>query len=121
MRGSASSLRSTFSPSLDPPVPIAAEFIVLFTQVIVDFSHPLLPDLGGEPASWFIRWMGVERRATTVIIGGGPLDNQVTISTAVVGANPGDDVVSFGPPPFDVISDTTKQIPAPAFTDFPLS
>lgn len=85
-------------------------------QASITFSHPLINLVGGDTGNWFIRFTGLERTITGVLVAPGG----VIVTTAGVVANPGPDVVSYSPPPFDVVSDTTKPTAAPAFTDFPL-
>ena len=66
-----------------------------------------------------MRWSNNSRP----IISGNALPGTPTVVRLQFGGvvpDAGPDVVSFAPPPFDVLSDTAKSIPAPAFTDFPL-
>ena len=102
---------------LDPPVPLNADWADPFVTAIVTFSHPLLPVAPGDNDNWFVRRLNTQRPVTFVTI----LGNQVTLLTAGAIANPGDDVISYSPPPFEVVSNTARQIPAPAFADFPLT
>lgn len=101
-------------------MPIAATWVAFLTTAQVTFSHPLLLDLAGDTANWFVRVANVERTVMGVTIGAGPGNNRVDLTTLAAGADFGPDVVSFSPPPFDVVSDTVKPQPAPAFADLPL-
>lgn len=101
--------------SLDPPVPIKATFSVGLRQAVITFNHPLL-DVPLDPANWSVRDMDLDQPVQTAAV---VLPNVVRLVTLGVGPDPGLDGVSFAPPPFDVVSDTAKPTPAPAFTDFP--
>jgi hypothetical protein len=59
----------------------------------------------------------VVRTVTNVSI----LGPQVVLLTMAAAGDPGPDVVSYSPPPFDIISDTAKPTAAPAFADFPVT
>lgn len=85
-------------------------------RAIVSFSHNIL-DTALQRANWFVRRTNVLRAvdAATVQPGG-----DVRLQTSVGAADTGPDVVSYSPPPFDVVSDTAVQVPAEAFADFPL-
>ena len=102
-------------PVLDPPVPtLATEFL---GNVEVTFSHNLVPGLI-DPTSWSGRF--TDRLFTVdsaVVTAAG-----VALTNMLLGAaNPGPDVVSWSPPPFDLLSDTARQVPAAAFADFPIT
>jgi hypothetical protein len=105
-------------PSLDPPVPIAAEYNTIFGQGLVTFSMPLNHAVV-DGANWFVRTNNQEYAIHTAEAGI-PLVDQVFIRGGLVGPNPGPNVVSFSPPPFDVTAGP-RNVPAPAFADFPLT
>lgn len=118
MGGYPSSRRSTFLPSRDPPVPIDASFNIGFGLVNVQFDRDLEVGLL-DPANWFVRFQNLERPVILPQVP--PLGPDfVNMSTGIVVPDPGPDVVSYSPPPFDVISDTFNPTPADAFADFPL-
>lgn len=98
-------------------MPLTAVWSDAFSTATLTFSHPLVPLAGGDVGNWFVRERGDQRPVTMVTINPG----NIVLLTAGAIANPGDDVVSYSPPPFDVVSDTARQIPAAAFTDFPLT
>ncbi|MBA7673280.1 hypothetical protein ES703_81474 [subsurface metagenome] len=66
--------------------------------------------------NWFVR----HANAIHVVTGANVFEGTVVLSTVPGVADPGPDVVSFDPPPFDVISDRTG-LAALAFADFPLT
>jgi hypothetical protein len=47
-------------------------------------------------------------------------NERVRLTLAAPMLDPGPDVVSYDPPPFDVVS-VGGLVPAPAFTDFPVT
>lgn len=103
---------------LDPPVPQSAFFNLGFTFGNVEFQHPLIPG-SLDPANWFVRWLNRSRFVDAALVApGNPL--AVAFTTSGSGVDVGPDVVSYSPPPFDVISATARAVPAPAFSDFPL-
>ena len=116
MGDSATSLRSTFSPSLDPPLPTGAVFTAPFGPVTVTFSHPLVNSPAIDPTNWFVRETNLDKSVSAAAVVGGV----VVLTLAGVTPDMGPPVVSFTPPPFDVLSDTAVQVPAAAFSDFPL-
>ena len=91
-----------------PPLP--------FDPVTITFSHPLVDVPAINLDNWFVRETNLDKTVTAASVVGGVVE----LTLGSVAADVGPDVVSFTPPPSDVLSDTTKQIPAPGFTDFPL-
>lgn len=119
MRDSANSLRLTFSPLLDPPIPLAAVWAVGTMTARVTFNHPLVPSPALNTDNWFLRFNNFSLNIVLVrIVAGTPTVVRLTVSGQAINAGP--DIVSFFPPPFDVVSNTAVQVAAPAFTDFPL-
>lgn len=107
-------------PVLDPPVPVAAVWLPLPSVVRVVFNHRLLPDAALNTDNWFVRFNNFSLNIVLARIAPAtPFIVRLTISGQAI--NMGPDVVSFFPPPFDVISDTVVEVPAPGFTDFPLT
>ncbi len=104
--------------SLDPPVPVSAEDIVFAASVV--FNHPLKDGLL-DKTNWSVRF-GDERFTMSDANVSEFVPNQVNLSYDLPGApDVGPDVVSYTPPPSDVISDTARQIPAPGFLNFPMT
>jgi hypothetical protein len=104
-------------PKLDAPAPVSAVFSVPFGQLDVTFSHPIRFHAPNDVANWFVR---IGNQSKT--IGGisvGPAIVSIQLSPGA--GDPGPNVVSYSPPPADVVSNTTKPIPAPAFADFPIT
>ncbi len=80
----------------------------------MDFDAQLNPQaITGSTVTFRVNNM--RRRATSV----NALGDRIQGSSIVVGADPGADVVDYGPPPFDIRRADTL-LPAAAFTDFPL-
>ncbi len=102
---------------LDPPIPTAAVWSGFFFTAAVQFNHQLQTVVSADRANWFVRKTNLARPVVSVGISG----TQVTVLTSGSITDIGPDVVSFSPPPFDVVSDTAKPTPAPAFADFPLA
>lgn len=103
-------------PVRDAPVPIAASWSGITRSATVTFSHDVRFLLDPKDANWFVRFDNVEKPVTDVSMG--PVN--VVVSTLGGVPDAGPNVVSYSPPPFDVVSDTLKPFPAAAFTDFPL-
>lgn len=114
--GSASSLKSTFSPSLDPPVPIAAIWDGFLNEATITWSHNLQPVPVGDITPWVVNFNNFRRPVNGVIIAG----NTVVLSTGAPILDLSPDAVRYSPPPFEVVSDTVKPTPAEGFISFPL-
>jgi len=80
----------------------------------VQFSVPLVPGLKNT-ANWFIRWANNQYTVTQVQVSGPYAD--ITLAAPILSLGP--NVVTYSPPPYDVIS-LTGLVRAEAFTDFPL-
>ncbi len=102
---------------LDPPVPVSAVFNLPFMQLTVAFSHPVRFHTPNATASWFLRAGNL--RWTIASVSVGPLVVLIAVTPGV--GDPGPNVCSYSPPPVDVVSDTARPIPAPAFSDFPVT
>jgi hypothetical protein len=98
----------------DAPVPIAAVYDPGGPTVTVTFSCPLI-SRSLDATNWFVRVGNVRYGA----IGASSAGDHVTLVVIADGANVGADVVSFTPPPFDVVS-AVGGVQAAAFADFPL-
>lgn len=105
----------TFSPELNAPVPVLATWQPFPTAVLVAFSVPIHAtalDVG----NWFVRYGG---QAWTVTgVAGGALGVTVVLTGSVPDVGP--DVVSYSPPPYDVLS-AGGLVPAPAFADYAIT
>ena len=99
-----------------PPVPLAAHFYGAIATVEFDrflTSGPL------DVSNWFVRYGGLSKTVNAADAEGhvpGILDLYLLAGGV---PNPGPDVVSYSPPPFDVVSRT--GIPAAAFADYPIT
>lgn len=115
MGGCPTSRSIRFSPVLDPPVPIDASWEPLTPATLVTFSHSIRPD-SLDTGNWFVRFANQSYPVTGAIVIAGKV--QLTFAAPIIDLGP--NVVSYSPPPFDVISNTAKPVPAGAFTDYPL-
>ena len=102
-------------PVRDAPVPILAT-ITAPLVLTVTFSHLILPAVLDVP-NWTGRWNNQAMSVQTVAVVAGAI--QIAFLPGI--AFPGPDVITYSPPPFDVISDTFKPTPADAFADFPIT
>jgi hypothetical protein len=84
--------------------------------LVVTFDQPLVDDAAIDTANWTVRIADVTRTVVLAEVSAGI----VVLQLAVGAADPGDDVVSFDPPPDDVIG-ASGLLPAPGFTDFPVT
>lgn len=110
--------RSTFSPQLDPPVPVDGFYDPVFEAGWVDFDKPLNP-ASLDLANWFVRHSNVERDIWFAAVTPPGL-NRVGLRGTAGAPNIGPDVVSYSPPPFDVTAGP-RRVPAAAFADFPIT
>lgn len=115
MGGCRPSRKLTFLPSLDAPVPIYALFSIIGPTVDITFSTRLVT-AASDPGNWFVRKNDQAWSVTGALAGASKVG--LVLSGQV--PNIGPDVVTFSPPPFDVLS-FGGLVPAPAFTDYPLS
>lgn len=103
--------------SLVPPVPILARYATPVGPVTVTFDQPLRPDPALETTNWFVRRNGQAPLVQTAFADA----NRVVLTLGMGPGNPGPNVVSFNPPPFDVQAAAPPHEPTAAFTDFPLT
>ncbi len=78
------------------------------------FDQPLTAAPVLNLPNWYVAWGGLERQPTAAAASG----RRVVISLSAAGEPPIDNVVSFSPPPFDVLS--RWLVPAAAFANYPL-
>jgi len=100
---------------LNAPVPIAARFNLIGPTVDVSFSTPLVANLSAA-GSWFVRKNN--QRWSVGSAAAGQSKVQLVLSGQVM--NMGPNVVTYSPPPFDVLS-LGGLVPAPAFVNYPLA
>lgn len=100
----------------DPaPVPIAAVAYIPGFRVDVTFDRPLVAG-AVTPTTWFVRHGGLDYGIFTSASSGAGVVIGLSGGTK---SDPGPDVVSYSPPPFDIKS-LVGGVPAAAFTGFPL-
>lgn len=68
-----------------------------------------------DTSNWFIRWMNTERPVTDVEVEPGDNPQVIVVFGAPI-VNMGPDIVTYSPPPFDLVSATVRPIPAAAFS-----
>jgi len=100
-----------------PPVPILARYTIPVGPVTVTFNQPLRPDPALETANWFVRHNGQAPLVHAALA----VADRVVLSLGIGPGNPGPNVVSFNPPPFDVQEAAPPHEPTAAFSDFPLT
>ena len=97
-----------------PPLPIFADKVPLEDKFWVQFDRELRADPVLDIGNWSVAYQLVHWNVVAAECEG----DRVTLSVIqAMAAAPGD-VVSFAPPPFDVIG--RNWVPAPAFTDYPI-
>lgn len=99
-------------PPEPPPVPILATNVA--NTLSVFFSTPITPGPISQ-LNWAIRLANFNRDP---IVATAVAPNRVDVTHLQVLPNPGPDVVSYSPPPFDVVG---PGGPAVAFADFPIT
>ena len=114
MGGSANSLSSIFSQSLDPQ-PVAATYSVLAQSFTVTFNRNLTPGILNG-LNWTMRPGGFLRVGNVV----SALANVVSGTTNPHILGPALDTIQYAPPPSDVLA-ARDSTPAAAFTDYPLT
>lgn len=97
------------------PKPISATYAGGAAQLIVTFDEPLIAAPFLVAANWTIRLNGYLQQFGS----GSASGDVVTINRTDNVVDPGPDVVSFTPPPFDVVG--VSGVPAPAFLGFPVT
>lgn len=99
-------------PEAPPPIPIAASFVD--PVLTVQFDRQLQPGLLDE-GNWVFRWAN----DLYFVLDATAVADTVVCNSVPDVLDPGPDVVSYSPPPFDVIS--LLGTPAAAFSDFPIT
>lgn len=109
-------LRTTFSLPLEqPPVPISATFSVITGSIVVTFDKALTPDAALDTKLWSARKNSYVRTIANAVASG----STVTMATTQGAFQPGLDVVSYAPPPFDLLGLNGR--PVEAFLNYPLA
>lgn len=98
----------------NPPVPISAAINVTSGIWSVTFDSPLQPG-AVDTSNWAIRASDMDRNILSAVATG----SQVGGASSVGSANEGPDIVTYSPPPFDVLNLSSQA--AIAFADFPLT
>jgi hypothetical protein len=106
-------LRSSVLPSL--PVPIYAECLGGGAPVQVVFDQALTANPALDTGNWIIRYGGFMQIVSAAAASG----TGVVISRSNGPGNAGPDVVSFAPPPDDLLS--AGGSPVAAFANFPIT
>lgn len=104
-------------PTLDPPVPVSAVWDRGPERLTVTFSHAILDSPIPTPANWTMRFDAFRWSALSA----GVLAGVLVLDMVEGDPDAGPNNCTFTPPPFDIISNTVRQIPAPAFADFPVT
>ncbi len=89
-------------------------FTIATSLLVVTFDQPLAPDTL-DITNWFMRADNEAFPVTSAISAG----SIVTLVGGIGSADVGDDVVTYTPPPFDVIG--MNALEAIAFADFPIT
>ena len=100
---------------LDPPVPVSAVFNIVGPTIDITFSCPLRP-ASLEKSNWFAR----KNNQSWTISGGVAGGSKVRLVTSGQVMDMGPDVVSYTPPPFDVLS-LGGLVRAEAIVNYPLA
>ncbi len=98
----------------NPPVPTSASWEFTLNRFRLGFDTDLEP--GPITGTTLTFRANNNRRRVVNPTAAGPI---ITGSSVLVGADVGDDVVDYAPPPFDIRHAVTL-VPAAAFADFPL-
>ena len=98
-------------------MPVSAVWSTPPTRLSITFTHPMQVAVPTDLGNWFVRHGGTKPAVTAVQ----SLVGVVVLSLGFGPPDPGPDVVSYSPPPFDLASNTAKPIAAPAFSAFPIT
>lgn len=86
------------------------------TALVITFSEDLLAAGALDLSNWIVRYNNLVWTVSAALAVG----NQVQLAGASGASNPGADVVSFAPPPNDVIT-SLSGLPVLSFADFPVT
>lgn len=96
-----------------PPTPISARWLPAGKRLYVTFDQSLVDGVL-DRTNWQYRY--ANRLYVPVVCGA--VGNEVQMGAFSGMLNPGPNVVSYYPPPFDVTN--LDLLPAPGFVDFPI-
>lgn len=99
----------------NPPQPLSATINATSGVWSVQFDSDLVPG-GLDAANWTIR----ANDTAYDVVAASANDAQVVGASNAGDENIGADVISYSPPPFDVV-ESVNNLPAAAFADFPLT
>lgn len=99
----------------EAPVPILAEWLALPARVRVTFDRELTADPALDASNWYAYRTGFLYTATSAAASGTQVLVNLTKSDPAVK----DDSVTYGPPPFDVLS--SVGVAAAAFLEYPIT
>lgn len=118
MGGARRSSKRPFFPRLNGsgPVPISAIYDSLNDKLEVTFSEAIASS-GYDVSPWFVRIGNNQRGVDSIEEVIGPT---VTLQLSGSLANPGPNIVSYSPPPEDLVTDPGGD-PVPGFTNFPIA
>lgn len=111
-------LPADFVPLL-PPTPINATVDSVFPLILDLFFDDILRGVALDPTNWTIRFNNTAYNVFSIAVA--LFDpTQVRMVAGLVGPDPGADVVTFAPPPFDLFGLLTG-LPVTAFANFPIT
>jgi len=87
-----------------------------YTELVITFGEALFPDPAVDLLNWSVRHNNTTWDVTAAAVSG----SVVTLTGFAGLANPGANVVSFAPPPFDVIT-SLSGLPVLPFADYPVT
>lgn len=118
MGGARRSSKRPFFPRLNGsgPVPISAIFNAGDDKLEVTFSEPITT-IGYDTSPWFVRIGNNQRGVDSIEEVLGPT---IVLQLAGSLANPGPNIVSYSPPPEDLVTDPGGD-PVPGFANFPIA
>ena len=99
----------------DAPLPLTAVYQLSTGALQLTLSEPVQANPSLSILNWFLR-IGPNRRTVT---SASAVASSVLIATSPGPVDPGPQVISFSPPPFDVLS--VPGMPMLAFAGFPVT
>lgn len=116
MRTGGSPSPFALTPSLVPsePLPTGAIWSSFTASIALQWSIPIVDAPVLDVANW---WARINNKLQ-VVSAVNAVANVVTLSVTDGAVDVGPDVVSYRPPPYDVVG--TNGVPAPAFEDYPV-
>ncbi len=96
--------------------PTVAQWYSSPDRIVVAFDEQLVDLAPSEHSTWTVRYNNFIYTATAAGISGAA----ITVSLTQAGADAGADVISYTPPPADVVT-RLSDLPVLAFADFPVT